>query len=65
MKKHCRPVGIDPDRLGPRGVGIHSLRKKGTAQIAVEISFKPIAVRTSNRCTFASWLKELRATAAN
>ena len=27
VKKYCRAAGIDPDRLGQRGVGIHSLRK--------------------------------------
>lgn len=27
VKKYCRAAGIDPDRLGARGVGIHSLRK--------------------------------------
>ena len=27
MKKYCRAAGIDPDRLGGRGIGIHSLRK--------------------------------------
>ena len=27
VKKYCRAAGIDPDRLGQRGVGVHSLRK--------------------------------------
>ena len=27
VKKYCRTAGIDPDRLGGRGIGIHSLRK--------------------------------------
>jgi site-specific recombinase XerD len=27
VKKYCRAAGIDPDRLGQRGIGIHSLRK--------------------------------------
>ena len=27
VKKCCRAAGIDPDRLGGRGIGIHSLRK--------------------------------------
>src|SRR5437763_650906 len=27
VKKSCRAAGIDPDRLGGRGIGIHSLRK--------------------------------------
>ena len=27
VKKYCRAAGIDPDRLGARGIGIHSLRK--------------------------------------
>ena len=27
VKKYCRVAGIDPDRLGARGIGIHSLRK--------------------------------------
>ena len=27
VKKYCRAAGIDPDRLGARGVGVHSLRK--------------------------------------
>jgi integrase/recombinase XerD len=27
VKKYCRAAGIDPDRLGTRGIGIHSLRK--------------------------------------
>jgi site-specific recombinase XerD len=27
VKKYCRAAGIDPDRLGSRGIGIHSLRK--------------------------------------
>jgi site-specific recombinase XerD len=27
VKKYCRAAGIDPDRLGSRGLGIHSLRK--------------------------------------
>jgi site-specific recombinase XerD len=27
VKKYCRAAGIDPDRLGGRGIGIHSLRK--------------------------------------
>ena len=27
VKKYCRSAGIDPDRLGGRGIGIHSLRK--------------------------------------
>jgi integrase len=26
-KNYCRTAGIDPDRLGGRGIGIHSLRK--------------------------------------
>jgi integrase len=27
MKKYCLAAGIDPDRLGQRRIGIHSLRK--------------------------------------
>ncbi len=27
VKQYCRRAGIDPDRMGARGVGIHSLRK--------------------------------------
>ena len=27
MKKYCRAAGIDPERLGGRGIGVHSLRK--------------------------------------
>jgi site-specific recombinase XerD len=27
VKKYCRAAGIDPGRLGGRGIGIHSLRK--------------------------------------
>src|SRR5438067_2019873 len=27
VKKYCQAAGIDPDRLGSRGIGIHSLRK--------------------------------------
>lgn len=27
VKKYCRKVGIDPDRIGRRGIGVHSLRK--------------------------------------
>jgi hypothetical protein len=27
VKKSCRAAGIDPDRRGGRGIGIHSLRK--------------------------------------
>jgi site-specific recombinase XerD len=27
VKNYCRAAGIDPDRLGGRGIGIHSLRK--------------------------------------
>jgi len=27
VKKYCRAASIDPDRLGGRGIGIHSLRK--------------------------------------
>ena len=27
MKKYCQAAGIDPHRLGQRGIGIHSLRK--------------------------------------
>jgi site-specific recombinase XerD len=27
VKKYCQAAGIDPDRLGGRGIGIHSLRK--------------------------------------
>ena len=27
VKKYCQAAGIDPDRLGQRGIGIHSLRK--------------------------------------
>jgi site-specific recombinase XerD len=27
VKKNCRAAGIDPDGLGARGIGIHSLRK--------------------------------------
>src|SRR6516165_1503153 len=27
VKKYCRAAGIDPARLGGRGIGIHSLRK--------------------------------------
>lgn len=27
VKNHCLAAGIDPDRLGARGIGIHSLRK--------------------------------------
>jgi integrase len=26
LKKYCRAAGIDPDRRGARGIGIHSLR---------------------------------------
>jgi integrase/recombinase XerD len=28
VKKYCQAAGIDPSRLGSRGIGIHSLRKK-------------------------------------
>ncbi|MGA2701685.1 MAG: tyrosine-type recombinase/integrase [Isosphaeraceae bacterium] len=27
VKKYCEAAGIDPSRLGGRGIGIHSLRK--------------------------------------
>jgi integrase len=27
VKKYCRAAGIEPERLGGRGIGIHSLRK--------------------------------------
>jgi site-specific recombinase XerD len=27
VKKYCKAAGIDPDRLGQRGIGIHSVRK--------------------------------------
>ena len=27
VKKYCEAAGIDPSRLGARGIGIHSLRK--------------------------------------
>ena len=27
VKKYCKAAGIDPSRLGSRGIGIHSLRK--------------------------------------
>ena len=27
VKKYCKAAGIDPDRLGQRGIGIHFLRK--------------------------------------
>jgi integrase len=27
VKKYCQAAGIDPSRLGTRGIGIHSLRK--------------------------------------
>ena len=27
VKKYCEAAGIDPSRLGSRGIGIHSLRK--------------------------------------
>jgi integrase len=27
LKKYCQAAGIDPNRLGQRGIGIHSLRK--------------------------------------
>jgi len=27
VKKYCEAAGIDPTRLGARGIGIHSLRK--------------------------------------
>ena len=27
VKKYCRAAGISPDRLGGRGIGVHSLRK--------------------------------------
>jgi site-specific recombinase XerD len=27
VKKYCRAAGIDPERLGQRGIGIHSIRK--------------------------------------
>ena len=27
VKKYCRAAGINPDRLGARGIGVHSLRK--------------------------------------
>jgi integrase len=27
VKKYCEAAGIDPERLGGRGIGIHSLRK--------------------------------------
>ena len=27
VKKYCEAAGIDPRRLGGRGIGIHSLRK--------------------------------------
>ena len=27
VKTYCRAAGIDPDRLGGRGIGVHSLRK--------------------------------------
>ncbi|MDC0935218.1 tyrosine-type recombinase/integrase [Pirellulales bacterium] len=27
VKKYCRRAGIDPNRLGGRGIGVHSLRK--------------------------------------
>ena len=27
VKQYCEAAGIDPNRLGSRGIGIHSLRK--------------------------------------
>ena len=27
VKKYCRAAGIEPERLGSRGLGVHSLRK--------------------------------------
>src|SRR5439155_20674454 len=27
VKKYCQAAGIDPNRLGSRGIGVHSLRK--------------------------------------
>jgi site-specific recombinase XerD len=27
VKKYCRSAGIEPERLGARGIGVHSLRK--------------------------------------
>jgi integrase len=27
VKKYCKAAGIEPERLGARGIGIHSLRK--------------------------------------
>jgi integrase len=27
VKKYCRTAGIDPNRLGARGISVHSLRK--------------------------------------
>src|SRR5438132_3961793 len=27
VKKYCEAAGIDPNRLGSRGIGVHSLRK--------------------------------------
>jgi site-specific recombinase XerD len=27
VKRYCRAAGIEPDRLGQRGIGVHSLRK--------------------------------------
>ncbi len=27
MKRYCRAAGIEPERLGQRGIGVHSLRK--------------------------------------
>ena len=27
VKRHARTAGLDPDRIGRRGIGVHSLRK--------------------------------------
>jgi integrase len=41
VKKYCRAAGIDPERLGGRGIGIHSLRKMAIND----------AIRNGRRCT--------------
>src|SRR3954449_5973204 len=33
VKKYCQAAGVDPDRLGSRGIGIHSLRGRPNSRV--------------------------------
>src|SRR5512135_2736835 len=64
VKKYCRAAGIDPDRLGGRGIGIHSLRKTAINDAirngATMHEVREFAGHADIRCPFGRRAKSVR-----